>query len=57
MISFLKSLFRKLLKQKTGAFETVEIPGYGTYLQSATTYDPSEDQEKIMTGEIESYFD
>lgn len=51
-MNFLKSLWRKLFKAKTGVYESAPV-----FDQDATTYDPSEDPEKIMTGEIESYFE
>jgi hypothetical protein len=47
-----KSLWRKLFKVRTGVYESAPM-----IAQDATMYDPSEDPEKIMTGEIESYFE
>ena len=66
MTSFLKSLYRKLFGIKTGAYDYMDeiyIPiGYesnGEYRErhNRKAYDPSTDENKIMNGEVESYFE
>lgn len=58
MKAILIRLWRKLFGVKTGVYETIHSTGdYLTAIEINSTYDPSEDSEKIMMGEVESYFD
>jgi hypothetical protein len=60
-MNFLKSLWRKLFKVTTGVYDS-GFEDHATHVSihkeiESQMYDPSEDPEKIMTGEIESYFE
>ena len=55
MVNTIKRLWARLFGAKTGAFDSFESDHGGMYLVPA--YDPSEDPEKVMMGENESYFD
>lgn len=68
-MNFLKSLYRKLFGIKTGSYETVITQGGQLQLWNMSgkikprigitrpAYDPSQDENKIMNGEVESYFE
>jgi hypothetical protein len=53
--NYLRRLWARIFGTRTGAFDPVESDHGELYLVPA--YDPSEDPEKIMMGENESYFD
>jgi hypothetical protein len=59
-MTFLKSLWWKLFKRKTGVYLHGDgIFGVGN-VESALppiAYDPSQDPEKLLRGEVESYFE
>jgi hypothetical protein len=73
LISFLKRIWRKLFGVKTGAYSSdkalveeywhrdgtrkIRVEGGEWINLNRKAYDPSEDQHKVMTGEMESYFD
>jgi hypothetical protein len=72
-MTFLKSLWRKLFKRKTGSFDTDEqwsikveanLPPMNRAEKMkilselmSYTYDPSQDPERVLRGEVESYFE
>lgn len=58
-MNFLKRVWRKLFGVKTGSYETVHLLEHGTYIITSDrpAYDPSQDDEKILNGEVESYFE
>lgn len=57
-MNFLKSLWRKLFpvhdKEGESLLEAYQAPRFMTVRPA---YDPSEDEHRIMSGEVESYFD
>lgn len=55
-MNFLKSLWRKLFGVKTGSYDSGESKVKFTY-DPTFTYDPQTDENKVMNGEVESYFD
>ena len=57
MMNFLKSLYRKLFGIKTGAYETDYILRLPKGFSVRPAYDPMTDENKIMNGEVESYFE
>lgn len=63
-MTFLKSLWRKLFKIKPCVYYTSEWRDVGDALAftrkvefTNNAYDPSQDPEKLLRGEVESYFD
>lgn len=71
-MNWIKRLWRKLFEVKTGAHATVvdresialakrsdpkKVKLAVDKMLRRPAYDPSEDPEKVMSGEIESYFD
>lgn len=63
-MNFLKSLWRKLFGIKTGTYYSSEWQDVDMALAITRkveiirpAYDPSQDEERIMRGEVESYFD
>lgn len=67
-MNFLKSIWRKLFGVKTGvytceAFEPQENSWAGSAIVAGSSYgarkayDPSQDENKLMNGESESYFE
>lgn len=67
MINWLKNLWRKWFVCKTGSYETelpmimlrkeVSLAELKKRYPHRPAYDPSQDEERIMRGEEESYFD
>jgi hypothetical protein len=64
-MTFLKSLWRKLFK-RTGVFEShdADLSALSVFhwaelkdLPRLPAYDPEQDPEKLLRGEVESYFD
>lgn len=56
MINFFKSLYRKLFGIKAGSYDSRESSMKFAY-DPTFTYDPSQDENRIMSGEVETYFD
>lgn len=60
-MNLFKRLWRKLFGVKTGAFDTLHVEYWHKSQETQhffrPAYDPFEDEEKIMKGEVESYFD
>lgn len=66
-MNFFKRIWRKMLGIKTGAYTNEEIVERIEHavankdklrlIGSRPAYDPSTDEQKILLGEVESYFD
>lgn len=57
-MTFLKSLWRKLFRKEVLIYQSEwrDVPAY-IGKDITMTYDPSQDENRILKGEVESYFE